>query len=366
MAEQWNEKLSNELKKLNLVKNPSAAQKAKIASLKATKAGKGPTAVKAAADIAGNFSDPAKVAQAQTVENQKTAEQNIAANRVNETNAFGNRTYNADGSITDNLSQGQQGLLNQQTQTGTLGSNVAGGLLGGLQGQGAYNAQQFNQFMPQGSDQARQQTYDATYGQLTRDLSKNKARDQQSLEQSLADRGIPIGSKQYNDQVQQFNQRYDDQEMSARNQATLTGNQAFEQSFNQGQTNYQNQLGAYNSNYNMPASIAGQLQGLGQVQAPTFGQGFVPIEQQGTNYGDIYGTSASARAAAAALAKQGGGGGGGGQQAPQQPSFIPSMGGVAGAGVPTNQPPRVNPGQNLANAGANGFATGVANNLLRP
>ncbi len=353
----WDEKQSNELKQLNLVKNPTAAQKAKIASLQANKAGAGKAVQKPVAPVkspiqqAGNFTDPSKVAGAE-----------LQLNRPNESNAFGSRQYDpTTGAITDTLSEGQQGLLNAQTGTGTLGANVAGGLLQGMQGQGAYNAQSVSQYMPQGSDAARQATYDATYGQLTKDTAKNKARDQQSLEQRLADQGIPVGSKQYNDQMGQFNTRYDDIEANAKNQATLTGNQAFDQSFNQGQTGYQNQLGAYNSNYSMPAAIAGQLQGLGQVQAPQFGQGVAPVD-----FGSYYQTATGANLKDKELALAGRQGGSSGSRvaAATTPNY-PTMGGVAGAGVVTNQPQRPSAAGTLGSAALNGATQGAAGQLMR-
>ncbi len=356
----WNEKLSDELKKLNLAKNPTAAQKARIAALQGIKTGAGKTVTnpinkapvaQSPVQQAGNFTDPAKVAAAE-----------VAANRPNESNAFGSRQYDpTTGAITDTLSQGQQGLLDAQTQTGTLGSNVAGGLLQGLQGQGAYDPSKLQQYMPQGSDQARQATYDATYGQLTKDTAKNKARDQASLEQRLADQGIPVGSKQYNDQMGQFNTRYDDIEANARQQAVTSGNAAFDQSFQQGQTTFGNQQGLYQSGYSMPASIAGQLQGLGQVQQPTFGQGVAPVD-----FGSYYQTATGANLKEKELAKMGSGGSGGGVRQAQAPSpNYPTMGGVAGAGVATGQPRQPGAAGTLGNAVVGGLTQGAAGQLMR-
>lgn len=310
--------------------------------------------------VAGDFTDPSKVAKAQDIENAKVAEANVNLNRIDESNAFGSREFiqNPDGSysVKDTLSPEQQALLNAQSRTGTLGSNIAGGLLGGMPQR--YDASTMNQYMPKGSDAARQDTYNATYGMIARDFERDKADERQAVEQELADRGYSPGSPQYEARMKRFDQGWADRELTARNQATLSGNQEFQSSFGRGQTEYQNQLGAYQSNFTLPTQIAGSLQGLGQVQAPQFGQGITPIEQQGINFGDYYGTASSNALSRAALARAGSGGGGG--QAPTVQ--YPSMGGVAGAGT-TQQPRGPSIGQNIATGIMNGIAAGATKSM---
>lgn len=307
--------------------------------------------------VAGDFTDPAKVAKAQDLENEKIARENVNLNRIDESNAFGSRDYiqNPDGtfSIKDSLSPEQQKLIDAQTRTGTVGSNIAEGLLGGMPKE--YNADSLNQYLPQGSDAARQGTYDATYGMIARDFERDRGEERQSVEQELADRGYTPGSPQYEARMKRFDQGWSDRELSARNQATLSGNQEFQNSFGRDQTNYTNRLGNYQSNFTMPTQIAGSLQGLGQVYNPQFGQGVTPVERQATNFGDYYGTATSANIARS----QGGGGGGGGQQAPAVQ--YPSMGGVAGAGA-TQKPKGPTIGQNIVSGITNGVTAGAVNN----
>ena len=244
-------------------------------------------------------------------------------------------------------------------------------MLGGLEQQGNYDAQQFNQYLPQGSDQARQDAYNATYGQITKDVGDQKARDQAALSQSLADRGIPVGSEQYNDQMKQFNTRYDNIESDARQKATLAGNDAFQQSFNMGQQNYQNRLGAYQSNYSMPASIAGQLNGLQQIQRPDL-IGFTPVEQQGVNLQGMYDTATGAKLknrelniAQQAAGRSGGGGGGASSGGGSGGGgFVPDVRGVVG-GPQAQQPRQPSAGQVILEAGVQGLATGYGNSLAR-
>lgn len=306
--------------------------------------------------VAGDFTDPAKVAKAQEIENEKTAEANVNLNRIDESNAFGSRDFirNPDGSysVRDSLSPEQQELLDAQTKTGTIGANIAQGLLGGMPK--TYDATSMNQYMPQGSDDARQDTYNATYGMIARDFERDRGEERQSVEQELADRGYAPGSPQYEARMKRFEQGWSDRELAARNQATLSGNQEFQNSFGRGQTSYQNQLGAYQSNFTLPTQVAGSLQGFGQLYNPQFGQGITPIEQQATNFGDYYGTATTANIARS----QGGRSGGGGQQQPAVQ--YPSMGGVAGAGA--NQQPRgPSIGQNIATGVTNGITAGAVN-----
>lgn len=309
------------------------------------------TKLKDPVKVAGDFTDASKVAKAQDIENEQTLQQNVNLNRLNESNAFGNREFiqNPDGSysLRDTLSDPQQKLLDAQLGTGTTGANIANSLLGGMPQN--YDANSLNEYLPQGSDQARQDTYNATYGMIARDFGRDKEAQRQEEEQRLADRGYTVGSPQYNNQMNRFDQQWADRELSARNQAILSGNQEFQNSFGRGQQNYENRLGAYQSNFTLPTGVAGNLQNLGQVQTPQFGQGVMPIEAQGINFGDYYGTAVAQQAAR----RSGGGPSGGGQPVAQ----YPSMGGVAGAGTP-QQPRGPSMGQNIATSITNGLVQG--------
>lgn len=81
------------------------------------------------------------------------------------------------------------------------------------------------------------------FGRLTRDLDKNKARDRQELEQSLYNRGIGVGNPLYNQQMNEFDQKYNDMTTDARQRAAEIGGQELDRSFGMGWQQRQNEYG---------------------------------------------------------------------------------------------------------------------------
>jgi hypothetical protein len=63
------------------------------------------------------------------------------------------------------------------------------------------------------------------FGQLTQGVDDQKQKEMTQLGQTLANRGIPVGSKLYNDQMDQLGKRYDDIYSNARYQSVQQGNQ---------------------------------------------------------------------------------------------------------------------------------------------
>lgn len=118
------------------------------------------------------------------------------------------------------------------TQTGSAGQNAA---LGGLEGSSAAASGALQGGLAGGIFQslwnpsaaggpAPMSNYEnAIYGQLTQGLDRQKQQEQEQLEQTLAQRGIPVGSQAYSNATADFNKRYDDVYSNARNQAVTTG-----------------------------------------------------------------------------------------------------------------------------------------------
>ena len=191
---------------------------------------------------------------------------------ISSTGPMGSTTATVDKSgnvsTTQSLSPGQQGVL-----SGLEGSSQ--GALGTLQG--VVSNPGFFQNWAQNPD-STQGYEDAFFNHLTgagksTGLDATYARDKEQLDQTLANRGIPVGSKLYNDQMAQLNDRYDTQKADYRNQAVTGGIGAF----NQGQQNmFQGantlsgigQSGFFNQQPLDAAGLYGQNQGyrLGQQQ----------------------------------------------------------------------------------------------------
>jgi hypothetical protein len=92
---------------------------------------------------------------------------------------------------------------------------------------------------------------EALFKNLTKNLESDKARDAEQLSQSLANRGIPVGSELYNQQMQQFNDRYDTITQNARNSASILGLQEL-----QGLTGVQEEI--IGNQYNQAAGVRDQ------------------------------------------------------------------------------------------------------------
>ena len=203
--------------------------------------------------------------------------------------------------VKQELSQGNRDVLGglQQGSVGasnTLNSILSGGVLGSLTNPG--------QGVPQSNFES------AVYNQLTRGFDTDKGQQAQQLTQTLANRGIPVGSSAYESEMKRFEdtwgQRYD----AARNSAVTGANTAAQ-------------------------SAIPMLSSVGQsgFYAPNF-QGFTPTQYNQLDVGGVFNTLTGKQIADDAnkteLEKQkisldaskaiGGGGGGGGGAAPPKVS----------------------------------------------
>lgn len=194
--------------------------------------------------------DPYKVADAQAQTNQKAAEDQIKLNSIDQYNPFGSSTYQRDAngmpiSQTTSFSPQVQGLFDSQIGAQGGISDAIMGHLGNLP-TGGFDPSSIN------TDDIAQKSYDQRVSLLQPQF------DQQSknLDVRLAERGLPIGSEAYGDEMNRFDTARNDALSSAARQATLDA--GAEQSRQYGQA-----LSTYQTPYNTLSSLMGNSSQLG-------------------------------------------------------------------------------------------------------
>lgn len=205
--------------------------------------------------------DPAATAAAQSAVNKETAVTQAELNMINQTDAFGNKlTYNPIGNSAagnpryeaiTTLSPEQKALADKLTALTGQSYDTAGTLFNNVQNQLGSGAPQ----------------YDETYRsqQLAKMLQRQQPqldRDRASLEQTLANQGVALGSNAYNEAVGLHNQRLNDLNLAADINA---GNEARSQ--------FGTQLGARTQAINELTGLLGmgQVQGFQPQQTPQTG-----------------------------------------------------------------------------------------------
>ncbi len=162
-------------------------------------------------------------------------------NRVNEINPYGSATYvrNPDGSITRQyaLSPEQQMLLNQQQGRDIALGGMSNNMLGqvGQQYRQPIDLARFGDVsnlnyanLPQllGAQDMigeRQRTEDAVYNSFARRNDPEFKREEESLYQSLADRGIDRSSNRAKIEIENMRQRQEDARLNAADAARVSG-----------------------------------------------------------------------------------------------------------------------------------------------
>lgn len=95
---------------------------------------------------------------------------------------------------------------------------------------------------------------DEVFNRLTRGADTQFARTAQEHAQELHDKGIPMGSKRYNEEMDRFEKSKNNFYLDARSNAAQLGGQEYERSFGigeQGRANdYNQQMGSYQTNFN--------------------------------------------------------------------------------------------------------------------
>lgn len=143
----------------------------------------------------------------------------------NQYTEFGNQTIAIDPAtgrpIVTTAASGQNKDVLTGLQSGAIGANNQLNAL--LNQPGFLNS--VNVADPSQQLQQSEAYQKALYGQLTKGFGDQRRQDEAALEQSLANRGIPVGSELYNNQRKQLANRYDDMQQNAWNQSVTGGAQ---------------------------------------------------------------------------------------------------------------------------------------------
>lgn len=101
------------------------------------------------------------------------------------------------------------------------------------------------------------------YQNLTRGLEDTYGREKEQLDQTLANRGITPGQPGYENQMRDFERRYDEQRAQAHSQAVQQGGQELSNEFGMQETLRGNQYGEQSGTRNQQLAEAGGLSTLG-------------------------------------------------------------------------------------------------------
>lgn len=210
-----------------------------------------------------NIDKPKSVIRGQREFNQEAADETFRMqNPSQQQNPYGyqNVTRDENGNVTveSGFSPEQQAIYDSQNQ---YLQSMYGNLAGGTGGFGDAASE-------------RQRIEEQLYGSYTRGFDDQKARERAALDQSLAERGIPIGSGEaYANAVESFERGWGDRYDEARRQATAGGGQEWERSAL------------------LPLQ---QAQGLFQLGGPTMGS-FAQYQGGSINPTDVGGISSTYR-----------------------------------------------------------------------
>lgn len=218
-------------------------------------------------------------------------------NRVNENTTFGGASYGVDdqGRVTRDtyLSPEQQNLYNSEMGTEQNLTNVAQNLSGGLQNKLSQDFNYNNIAKLPGVDDFsadRSRIEDSLYGRYEARMTPRFEQEMQSFNQSMINRGIQPGTKQYDREYQNLKQSQNDALLDARAQAVAAGGAEQGRMFGQGLQARQQGVGEANYLRQQPISEIGSLYDIGsgvrQPNVSPVGQ----IDVLPTNYADIAGT----------------------------------------------------------------------------
>lgn len=224
-------------------------------------AGKGSTPVNPVAKPNGsnsnipdiNFGNPNQVLDAGVNTGVRTNAANDNSLNANYKSFGGSQTTTIDpktgqATVSSNLSQPNQSILSNQQQAGQNSYNLLNGFLSG-NGDDPHNP----------LSQLQQSTYNRLTGAGQQSgLEKSYQQNKEQLTQSLANRGIPVGSELYNNQMKQLDEGHTNAMQNAQDSA-------YQQSFSQlGQLNTMGQQGFIDPKTGQAANYQGS-----QFQSPS-------------------------------------------------------------------------------------------------
>ena len=201
--------------------------------------------------------DPYKVSDAEAKANKETAAYNLSMNTIDQSNPFGSVSYQNTGvdpvtgapkySQTTTLSPELQNLFDQQIGAQSGISSAISGTLGNLP------TDPFNPNI--NTDDVRQRSYDSQMALLAPGFEKGMT----DLQGNLSDRGIPVGSQIWNNQMGEYNRAKDSSLLAAARQADLDAS-------GEAQRQYGNALQQYMLPYQQLGSLMGNSQQVGNPQ----------------------------------------------------------------------------------------------------
>ena len=163
------------------------------------------------------------------------------ANQINEVNPFGSSSYStgADGRVTrtTQMSPEETAMLARLNEQRTRAMGTAGATFSQVEqnARTPFNLDGIPQ-MPGDYEQFRRSTEDKVYDAFKRRTDDQFARQEQGLQQRLADQGIPVGSARWKAEMDQFSRNRNDASLDAQLTAfDAGGNEADRMFRNQGQ-----------------------------------------------------------------------------------------------------------------------------------
>ena len=247
--------------------------------------------------------DPRVVSAAQTQSNVETAIANSLLNNISQYTPYGSMVYSPAGTATvggqtiplfnatQTLSPEVQALVNQQFGlTGNLNNlsnqaiNTASGALGQTMDLNALPS------LSQDYSGEAARLSQAAFDRQRALLDPVFADQQNTLDVSMANRGIPLGSEIYNNSYDTFNRSRNQAYTDAANQAVLAGYDLQNQLFGQNLTNRQNAFQELSYLQNLPiqqiATLMGSTPGVPQPQFNGFNASMVsPTDVTGAYLG---------------------------------------------------------------------------------
>lgn len=247
-------------------------------------------------EMAGpDLSTPEGAMQAENEQIQKSIEQQQKLNRVNETNPFGSLSYTEgpDGRLTQTttLSGNQQGLVDNQERRDLALGQAAQGLTG------AVNRSYTEPFSLEGvGNDPRNFNFDAerrrledSYMSRFNDVNGSRfQQEQQQIAQDLANKGIPVGSELYNQEMERLSRQQGDERRGALTQALAFGGDEMTRTFGMGQQARQNAINDRLLVRDRPYQELTNV--LGSMQGPTL-PNFQPRSEINVPYNDATDTA---------------------------------------------------------------------------
>lgn len=244
-----------------------------------------------------DFSDPNSVAKTDVQLKKDVATGDTVRANPNEIGPGYKKTvtYGPDGqpTVETELTGPNKELDDSQKKTGTIGSQVAGNLIGDV---GSYDPNSVDsKYAIPTVDSAYQSRYQqAAYDAMTRNLEKRYQQSKEEKAQELINQGIPMGSPQFNARMQsEVEDVFNEQRQAAENNSYASGLNAANTNFGMGLQANQAAMNNYNTSFGNKVAWGGALNNMASpTQANT--QPFQAAQTQPTDVTGIHGTTVGA------------------------------------------------------------------------